>query len=92
MLSAAPKPIRSGNAEMRIFSYRAAHFMGKRTVAEYAESPEILAQLKRSVSISRRGMAFERPRPLAEFEQSLVPGASCGTFDRWCQRMTTHCQ
>ena len=49
-----------------------AHFMGKRTVAEYVESAEILAQLKEIGVDFAQGYGIERPRPLAEFEQTVA--------------------
>ena len=44
-----------------------AHFMGKKTVAEYVENQEILAQLAEIGVDFAQGYGIERPRPLAEF-------------------------
>ena len=44
-----------------------AHFMGKKTVAEYVENAAILAQLVEIGVDYAQGYGIERPRPLAEF-------------------------
>jgi len=41
-----------------------AHFMGKRTIAEYVESDEILAKLREIGVDFAQGYGIERPRPL----------------------------
>ena len=41
-----------------------AHFMGKRTIAEYVESDEILEKLREIGVDFAQGYGIERPKPL----------------------------
>lgn len=52
-----------------------AHVMGKQTIAEFAETPEIIAALRAMGVDHAQGYAIGRPKPFAEPTPANVPAA-----------------